>query len=417
VDDARPTASYPAPAPGLAGAPDGVAARLAPYLPALARPVGEAEGLPGWIYEDAEVFEAERRRIFAPSWVGVAFESDVPAPGDAMAVDYAGWRFIVARGQDGRVRCFYNLCRHRGMPVMEGARSGARTISCPWHMWTYDLDGALVATPNIGGVNVHDCADFAKDGLGLIPVRADTWLGAIFVNVDGAAPPLAAFLAPLRARLAAFDLDRTEEAEERYDSAFEGNWKIAVEGGVEDYHIPWVHRQLGPSGAFRGEGEGESWVGVTCRRDMDVARRRFVDPDAARGDLPLPLFPHFPETGEAEASVILSTLPATLVAAITDHAVVSLFIPDGPTRTRVRRRFRFVAPAGRDPAYAAARRRTVDAWGLVTEQDGPVIGAVQRLAAMRDTVGFRPRFSPHWEPAVHHFQKAVAGRLAGVALV
>jgi len=326
--------------------------RLKPYLAELSRTTSEALGLPAWVYHDPAVFALEREQIFKRVWIGIGYESEVPRPGDMTTAEYAGWRFIMARGEDGRIRCFHNICRHRGMPVVDGPASGRKTISCPWHMWTYDLEGRLVRTPHLGGTNVHTCAGFDRDNLGLMPVRADAWMGIVFINIDGHAPPLGEYLQPTRDRVAAFDLTLLRESDLSYDHYFEGNWKLALEGGVEDYHIPWVHRQLGPSGDFRGESSGDRWVAVTCRRTMNVARGRFLDPNAGR---PLPMFPHLPESGLAEASIILATLPATWIAAVTDHVVMTLYIPETPTRTRVRRRFHFMAtplPTRRMPRLA-----------------------------------------------------------------
>lgn len=396
-----------------AGSGDEVARRLLPYLPELMRPTAECRGLPSWIYTDPDFFALERKRVFAGAWIGIAYESDVPKPGDVMAAEYAGWRFLVARGEDGQVRCFYNVCRHRGMTLLDpGARAQGRSIACPWHHWTYDLEGRLVATPNIAGTGAHDCAGFDRGALGLMALRTGTWLGVVFVSVDGKAPPLAEYLRPTAERLSAFDLALTRESDEALETGFDGNWKLAIEGGVEDYHIPWVHRQLGPSGDFRGEFAGDRWVAVTCRRSMEVARRRYDDTGAAA----LPMFPHFPRTGDFEASVIISTLPATLVAAVTDHVVVSLFVPETPARTRIRRRFRFVGEGAMDPKLAAQRRRVRDVWAVVTEQDAPLIRGMQEQAALKDELGFRPRYSPYWEPAVHHFQKVIAGKITGASL-
>ena len=390
-----------------------VGMRLKPYLAELSRTTSEALGLPAWVYHDPSVFALEREQIFKRVWIGIGFESEVPRAGDVTAAEYAGWRFIMARGEDGRIRCFHNICRHRGMPVLDGPASGRKTISCPWHMWTYDLEGRLVRTPHLGGTDVHTCAGFDQDNLGLMPVRADAWMGVVFINIDGCAPPLAEYLRPTRDRVAAFDLKLLCESDLSYEHYFEGNWKLALEGGVEDYHIPWVHRQLGPSGDFRGESSGDRWVAVTCRRTMNVARGRFLDPNAGR---PLPMFPHLPESGLAEASIILATLPATWIAAVTDHVVMTLYIPQTPTRTRVRRRFHFIGDAATDEAHDTTRKRVLDSWVLITQQDAPIVAETQKLLEQRDDMGIRPRFSPYWETAVHKFQRIIAAKLTGAEL-
>lgn len=395
----------------LAKAAEDLAARLAPFLSGLARPTAEAEGLPAWIYDEPNVFELERKLIFERVWIGIGYESDVPKPGDVTSVEYAGWKLILAHGDDGRIRCFHNVCRHRGMPIVDGLASDRKTISCPWHMWTYDLTGRLVGTPHVGGMGVHSCPGLERDKLGLTEVRSDAWMGVVFVNIDGKAPPLAEYLKPSMERVAAFDLSLLVEADLRYEHTFGGNWKLAVEGGVEDYHIPWVHRQLGPSGDFRGESEGDRWVAVTCRRSMDEAQRRFIDPTAGT---PMPIFPHLPKTGMAEASIILATLPATWIAAVTDHVVMTLYIPETAECTRVRRRFHFIGDAATDEVHSATRKRVLESWALVTEQDGPIVAETQKLLGQRGDLGFRPRFSPYWETAVHAFQRIIASKLAGV---
>jgi len=107
------------------------------------------------------------------------------------------------------------------------------------------------------------------------------------------------------------------------------------------------------------------------------------------------MFPHLPESGVAETSIILATLPATWIAAVTDHVVMTLYIPETPTRTRVRRRFHFIADAATDEAHAATRKRVLDSWVLITQQDAPIVAQTQKLLEQRDAMGIRPRFSPY----------------------
>ncbi len=389
-----------------------IRARLeAEILPDLLRPVGQARGLPGWAYAHPDVWALERRTVFARGWLGVAFESDLPRPGDCAPVDYAGHRLLLARQADGTIRAFHNLCPHREMPLLDAPRSECRTIACPWHAWTFGLDGALVATPNIGGVNRHADPD-AQPG-GLVPLGCGTWLGVVFVDISGQSGKLEDWLAPMRARLAAFDLSLTVEAPgEAVDHVYPANWKQVIEGAVEDYHIPWVHRQVGPQGRYEAV-LGERFVGVSSWRDMQTAQRRLPPgPDGAEPE-PLPVFPHMPDSGEFEASLILTLLPSPVVAAQIGHVAVSLYAPLDPARTLVRRRFRFLGEAASSARHAAARRRVRDSWQTVTDQDAWVHEAIQQSLPAREAAGFRARFSPFWEGAVHHFQALVAARMLG----
>lgn len=388
----------------------GAARRLAEAAAALAAGTGRARGLPGFAYADPEMWAIERQAIFSHGWVGIAYESDVSSPGDVFPVDFAGLRVLLTRGRDGLVRAFWNLCPHRGMPLVEESRTATPTITCPWHAWSFDLTGRLVATPHIGGVGVPN--DACAEPVGLMPIACGTWLGVVFVDLSGKAGTLTEWMAPMAARLSAFDFSRTREGGGEVDHIYEGNWKLVIEGAVEDYHIPWVHKQVGPQGRYSAVAGGDRFIGVSSFRDIATARKRLPSPDGSIAT-PLPEFPHVPAEGDFEASLILTAVPSPVVAAQLAHVAVSLYLPLTPERTRVRRRFRFVDDGATAPEHAAGRERVRDAWQSVTEQDGWVHDAVQKSLASRESAGFRARFAPFWEGAVHHFQKIVAARCLG----
>lgn len=382
-------------------------------LPGLEQPAGMALGVPAFVYSDPAWFEAERREVFAKSWFAIGFESDVPQPGDATPIEIAGWSFLMTRARDGQVRVFHNLCPHRGMRVLEAARKDCRGLTCAWHSWTFDLDGRLVGTPNIGGAGVATQEGLDRAAHGLMELRSGTWMGVVFVNVDGKARSLAEDVRPIRERFAAFDLEATVQASDMaYEYDYGCNWKLAIEGGIEDYHIPFVHRQAGPSQKYYCELGGDSYVGIACTRSVEVGKRRLVDPSKIAGP-PLPLFPHVPAEGELEASIILLHFPNLFVAAVLDHITFTVIMPIAADRTRYRRRFRLVEPGASDPAYAAARKNLMDGWITITNQDGPVWTEVQTLMRQREELGFRNRFSGYWEPAIHYFQKMAARRMLG----
>ena len=149
----------------------------------LARPTGEASGLRGHAY-GVDFFGLETRRLFPRTWCAVAYESDVPTMGDALPVDVAGWPLVLIRGADQQVRVFHNVCRHRQMQVVPEPCKARPSLSCPWHGWTYALDGKFIATPRIGGRHQHRHPEFNHTNLDLEIVRSDTWLDMVFVNID-----------------------------------------------------------------------------------------------------------------------------------------------------------------------------------------------------------------------------------------
>ena len=215
-------------------------------IDALYRPTAEAWGLPGRAYHSAEFLELERETLFSRSWTAAAMASQIPGPGDVLPVDVAGWPLVFARDREGMVRCFHNICRHRGAAVVPAVASDQHALRCPWHAWTYALDGSLSGTPEFGGVGCHETEGFDRASSGLIPVRVAQWFDFLFVNLDGSAPPLDEFLAPLRERFGSLEFSRLKPADD-WTSSYPGNWKIAVEGAIEDYQpavaAPGDHRR------------------------------------------------------------------------------------------------------------------------------------------------------------------------------
>jgi choline monooxygenase len=380
-------------------------------LTGLEQPVRHARGLPAFVYDDPDWFEEERRSIFAPGWMAVAYRSDVPQPGSVAPIEIAGWSLLVCHACDGRIRVFHNICPHRGMKLVDQARNCAG-ITCPWHAWTFDLAGKLGATTNIGGPGVRTQAEFRPEQHGLREVRSAVWLDVVFVNIDGKAPALDDYTRSFRDRLSAFDFGATAQADLAYEYDYGANWKICIEGGIEDYHIPFVHPQLGPGGRFLAEYGDDRHVGIVCWRSVEDGRKRVMD--ASQGAVrPLPTFPHVPTHGELEASLILLLFPNLFMATVLDHSTVSIIVPQAADRTRYRRRFRLVEPAATGPEYQATRQRLLAGWMDVTQQDGPIWKEVQRMMRQRGELGFRSAFSQHWEAAIHEFQRKIAYKMLG----
>lgn len=381
-------------------------------LPDLERPVAQARGLPAFVYSDPQWFAAEREAIFGKGWMAIAFMSDVPEPGSIAPIEIAGWSLLVTRSRDNELRVFHNICPHRGMRLADQAKTHCGGVTCPWHAWTFDLKGKLIGTPNIGGPGTRTQEGFERDGHGLMEVRSATWLDVIFVNMDGTAPSIEDYTATFRHRLREFDLGRTAFSSLAYEYDYACNWKIAIEGGIEDYHIPFVHPQLGPGGKFFAEFGDDSHVGIFCRRTVEDGKKRFID-TAQAAVKPLPSFPHVPETGEVEASLILLMFPNLFMATVLDHSTVSIIVPKDAGNTRYRRRFRLVEPAATGAEYEATRARLLEGWIGVTGQDGPVWGDVQKMMVQRAELGFRSAFSSHWESGIHEFQRKVAYKVLG----
>jgi choline monooxygenase len=371
----------------------------------LRRPANEAEGLPGRAYADPDFYELERQKLFPRGWLAIAYESDVAEPGDAVPISIAGWDFIVTRNRQGAVKVFHNICRHRTMAVLTEPCTKAQTLQCRWHGWTYDLNGRLIATPDLGGVSANEQPGLEKSGLGLREVRSVTWMHFVFVNIDGKAEPFEDFIQPVLDRIPDHDLSLLRFSGLTTRAQFDGNWKLAIETGCEDYHLPWVHPQIGGrSEVFKGERGGNTYVSIASRRALAEYR-----------GTSLPLFPHFSgkvaPDGLSNEIVLFFIVPNAIVAVMDDHVVTNIYNPVSHNRTPTRRAFHFIGDAATDEEHRADREKVRDGWVAVGEQDFPLVREVQTKHAQRDELGMETRFSAYWEPAVHHFQNIVVDRL------
>jgi choline monooxygenase len=210
---------------------------------ALARVTGENglySRLPSVAYTDGDFLALEYRRWLAATWLYVGRAHEIPNPGDVMPVP--GHPFFLVRNKKGEVRAFQNACRHRGHALVDGPCRGLRLFTCPYHAWSYDLDGKLIGTPHFGGHKVHHVPGFDASDYGLMPVRCETWHDWIFLNIDGEAGPLEDFVAPMAQRMADVDFGKLTHYLTIDAGALELNWKLAMENNMEPYHVPVVHR-------------------------------------------------------------------------------------------------------------------------------------------------------------------------------
>jgi choline monooxygenase len=196
--------------------------------------------LPFEWYVDPAVLRVEEERVFSRTWQYVGRASQVAEPGRLLATRAGHVPVLAVRGRDGVLRGFVNVCRHRGFVLCEGEAT-RETIQCPYHAWTYGLDGALRAAPR-----AESEADLDRDELSLLPVSVDTWGPFLFANPDPGAAPLAEHLGDLPSILAesGVDLDSLEFAFRGEPDPYAANWKVVVENFLECYHCSVAHPTL-----------------------------------------------------------------------------------------------------------------------------------------------------------------------------
>ena len=200
-------------------------------------PPGTAQATLPWSwYSDPELLRLEQERIFHHAWQYAGPAEHAAAPGEFFTCSVGAVPVAVVRGRDGRLRAFLNVCRHRGSIVVQG-RGRRETLQCPYHAWTYGLDGRLLAAPR-----ARQEPGFDSEGIALRELRVEAWGPLLFVHPDPDAPPLEQALGPLPQHLAdgGIDLDRLRFGR-RSDFEVACNWKIAVENYLECYHCAVAH--------------------------------------------------------------------------------------------------------------------------------------------------------------------------------
>ena len=202
-------------------------------------PLEEAFTIPAPWYVDPRMEGLERERVFARNWISVGRSDQVTARGEFFTLELAGEPLIVVRGDDGELRAFFNVCRHHAAAVATAPCGTAQHLRCPYHGWTYGLDGSLKGAPEFAGV-----CNFDRAANGLVPVRVATWEQFVFVNLSPHATPLAEFLDDLPARIAPLGIGGLRFfARKTYTLAC--NWKVYVDNYLDGgYHVPHLHKGL-----------------------------------------------------------------------------------------------------------------------------------------------------------------------------
>lgn len=229
---------------------------------------------PGWtlpqpFYVDQAYFELDMAHVIATSWLFVAHTCEVGEVGDWIRVDIGGDSIIIVRGKGGEIRSFFNTCRHRGSLVCLGESGHARRLVCPYHQWSYHLDGSFAGARYLAD-------DFDPTGFGLTPVNCATVGGYVFVCLADSAPDFAPFADAAAPFLAPHDLDVVKVAHTQV-IVEQSNWKLVMENNRECYHCVGAHPELMHSIAeFDGPGSSTNGSGVA-----EMLDRKFAEWDAA----------------------------------------------------------------------------------------------------------------------------------------
>lgn len=353
-------------------APEAPLAPLAPLDPAEValslQPFGESRMLPRAAYVDPAVFDWERERFLTEGWVCVAHSEDLAGPGMQRAESVGSAGVLLVRDRDQVLHAFANACRHRGHELLPcGASNRHGRVICPYHSWSYALDGSLWTAPGF-----KDQAGFAAEEFGLVELPCTEWHGLVFVNASGTAPPLEHQLSSVEALVAPYEPERLRVAG-RHDYEVAANWKILTENYHECYHCPMIHPELcrvSPprSGENYQPGDGP-WVGGWM--DLDPGAQTMSITGASEGVNLRGLDHHGLRT-----VVYLNLFPNLLVSLHPDYVMVHRLTPLAADRTRIVCTWAFapeaVERADFEPGYATGF------WDITNRQDWLACESVQR---------------------------------------
>lgn len=214
--------------------PSAALSPAAALLAAAARPFEDAVAMPPGVYTSADFLARELETIFACEWMCVGRASSLAKPGDYLTYELAGQPVMVLRDGEGRLRAFSNVCLHRMSTLLEGT-GNRRAIVCPYHAWTYGLDGLLRGAPFMA-----ETTGFCKEDYSLPSIRCEEWLGWIYVTLDEGRPGVAESLGALEAMIAPYQMENYVECF-RETHVWDTNWKVLAENFMESYHLPVCH--------------------------------------------------------------------------------------------------------------------------------------------------------------------------------
>jgi len=390
-----------------------------------AHPLGRATTLPAQAYTSEDFFGWELDHVLRPGWQCVAHISQIPAPGDFLNLDLLGEPLIIVHGKDGVVRALSRVCPHRSMDIMPdgfgynghspaeagGAKPDCgktRLFLCPYHAWTFELDGRLKACPEM-----QQAEEFCRDDFFLKPFPVEIWQGFVFVNLDGKAPPLADGLAAMSDDLAAYRLaDMKLVIAREWDCPF--NWKTLVENFMESYHHLGIHHKtLQPMMPARN-----TWT--------EQERRRYVRAHLPYKDSVRDEYRAFEEKGDFSAALppvpglsggqksewgLFLLHPTFLLATAPDRVIWYRLQPLGPDRLKLLTTTLFAPEALALHNFEQLREQAAAQLTKFHLEDMEVCTAVQRgLYAS----GWQPGRLSHLEMPVWLFHRYLAARIRGV---
>ena len=378
-------------------------------LDIVSKPIKDAHGLPNECYTSKEYTLIERKKLFEDKWMVIGVASSLPNVGDAKPVDILGMPILLVRGKDKKIRVFHNVCSHRGLKLVTKSGNIKNVIRCPYHSWSYNFDGELVATPHIGGMNIHQTKDFERSKSNLKEIRSYIWLDLIMININNNEMSFEEYIKPLSDRWEEFWPTKDRELiNHSNDFGYfklnaNCNWKFAIENYCESYHLPWVHPGLNSYSKIEDHYHIQGLPNRFAGQGTVVYNPRF------EGKEKFPCFPNWPKNKENIAEYV-ALFPNVMLGIHKDHYYAYWLEPINHEFTLEHMELYYVGEeAANSKKFESLRKQNHKQWEDIQKEDVDIIQGMQ--IGRNSPVYNGGNFSPVMDNPTHHFHKWVAQNL------
>lgn len=362
------------------------------------QPLEQAIHAPSDVYGSEAVYQQEIDQLFMKEWLFAGREEELPNPGDYMALRLVGEPVVLTRDRERHIQAFYNMCAHRGVEVAYG-KGNTRAFKCPYHGWTYDVNGRLKGAHEMDKSQAFDAATS-----GLRKVRTDTWRGNVFITFDDDAPPLAEYLADFEADFAFLHPERCRLGN-RISITVDCNWKLVHENLMDFYHVNILHAQtFGARFSWRDED-------VLLKKNGGLSIRYKSGPPTPGAKMIFPKMPWLEQEDDSFAAKGYISPNFALYGRI-DCVRPMIVWPLGVGKTELIVYHLFPEKVFERPDVQEQLAIYREYQVKVLEEDRSMIESLQRVM---NTRGYKPGPMSTREKALHHFLSSHSKRLSGNA--
>ena len=373
------------------------------------KPIEQANGLPNECYTSSDYLDYEKERVFCDKWTVVGVGSSIPRPGDVKPYNLLGIPLLLIRDKDMRIRVFHNVCSHRGFKLIDEECSLKNVIRCPYHSWSYDFKGNLVATPHIGGLNNHQSKQFDKNKSNLKEIKSRIWMDIIFVNINSNEVDFYDYIKPLEQRWSKF-INKEDQKLIVHSNDYgyfnldvKCNWKFAIENYCESYHLPTIHPELNKISNINDHYH----IQGLPNRFAGQGSKKYEQP--SKGNKKFNTFSNW-DKDMLKNSEYIALFPNVMIGLHIDHFYVFWLEPLTMNKTKEHMQMYYVGnESANGEDLKELRKENSRFWKDVMLED---INAIEGMQEGRSSPVYNGgNFSPIMDQPTHQFHKWVANSL------